>query len=505
VEQLLRILFVTAEVTPFARTGGLGDVNGALPLVLAAQGHDVRVVMPLYQTIRDRGFPLTQTLADLQVPLVFGTRTARVWQGRLGGQDRQEEDCKEVPVYFIQQDEYFARPGLYGTETGDYPDNPFRFTFFCRAALALAERLEWFPHVFHCHDWHTGLVPAYLRFLPGLDPRISAAGSLFTIHNLAYQGWFLPWAFGIIGLPLTLFQPAGIEFFGGINFMKAGLRYADQLSAVSPSYAEEICTPELGYGLDGVLRERRDVLTGILNGADYKAWNPEADSLIAAPYKAADLSGKVTCKTALLRTYGLPEDSATPLIGMVSRLVDQKGVDLLAAAMNRLLALNARMVILGSGEARYEEQFTTLARTHPERLGVRLGFNDALAHQIQAGSDCVLMPSRYEPCGLTQLYSLRYGTIPIVRATGGLRDTVVPFDPTTGQGTGFVFTEPSADALIAAVQTAVEASTDQQAWQRLMRNAMAQDFSWNRSAARYLSLYHRVVAARQPNTMPLSA
>ena len=239
----LRILFISAEVTPFARTGGLGDVNGALPPVLAAQGHDVRVVMPLYQTIRDREWPLTQTVADLQVPLVFGVRQAQVWQTALSGQMGTEP---EAPIYFIEQGEYFARPGLYGAETGDYPDNALRFVFFCRAALALAERLQWFPHIFHCHDWHTGLVPAYLRFLPGLDSRISTANSVFTIHNLAYQGWFPAWAFGLTGLPWLLFQPAGVEFLGFMNFMKTGLVYADQLSTVSPSYAEEICTPEFG-------------------------------------------------------------------------------------------------------------------------------------------------------------------------------------------------------------------------------------------------------------------
>lgn len=487
-DQRLRILFVTAEVTPFARTGGLGDVTGTLPKELAALGHDVRIVMPLYQTVRERAFPLTQVLPDLQVPMVVGNRTARVWQSHL-----HEQEDRSVPVYFVEQDDYFARPELYGNEAGDYPDNALRFLFFCRAALALAEGLDWFPHVFHCHDWHTALVPAYLRFLPGLPPQLSAAATLLTIHNLAYQGQFPAWIFGVTNLPLSLFQPEGVEFFGGMNFMKAGLRYADQLTTVSPSYAEEICTPELGFGLDGVLRERRAALTGILNGADYQTWNPATDPLIAVRYDAADLSGKAICKTALLRAYGLPEEPATPLIGMISRLVDQKGVDLLAEAANRLLALKLRLVILGSGDVGYEQRFTELAQMHPERIGVRLDFDDVLAHQIQAGSDCILMPSRYEPCGLTQLYSLRYGTIPIVRAVGGLRDTVVPFNPVTGQGTGFVFEEASAEGLLEAVRTALKVSGDRDVWQQLMRNAMAQDFSWARSAARYLSLYRRSV------------
>jgi starch synthase len=500
-EPALRILFVTAEVTPFARTGGLGDVNGTLPKILAESGHDVRVVMPFYQTVRDGAFPMTELLTDLQVPLVIGTRVVRVWQGQLPG---QEESSAHVPVYFIEQDDFFARPGLYGTETGDYPDNAMRFIFFSRAALALAERLEWFPHVFHCHDWHTALIPAFLRFLPGLDSRMTSAASVFTIHNFAYQGVFPSWALAFTGLPFSLFQTDGVEFFGFMNFMKAGLCYAAQLTTVSPTYADEISTPEFGFGLDGAVRARRHALVGILNGADYAVWNPETDPRIEACYSAADLSGKAACKTALLRTYGLPADSHTPLIGFISRLVDQKGIDVLAGALNSLLGLNLRLVILGSGDPRYEQFLSWQARAYPERIGVRIGFDEPLAHQIEAGSDGFLMPSRYEPCGLNQIYSLRYGTIPIVRATGGLRDTVVPFDPATGQGTGFLFQEPTPHALVAAVQTALNVFADQTAWQRLIQNAMAQDFSWTRSAAQYIDLYRQVVAGKQQASPSLS-
>ena len=492
-EEPLRILFVTPEVTPFARTGGLGDVTGALPKALAALGHDVRVVMPLYQTVRDGAFSVTELLADLQVPLAIGNRTARVWQGHL---PEREESSARVSVYCIEQDEYFARPGLYGSENGDYPDNAVRFTFFCRAALALAGRLDWFPHIFHCHDWQTALIPAWMRFLPGLDPRLSAAATVYTVHNLAYQGLFPVWAFPLTGLPPILFQPAGVEFLGFVSFTKTGLLYADALTTVSPTYAEEICTPEFGFGLDGVLRTRRDALVGILNGADYAVWNPEHDPFLAARYNAADLRGKTICKAALLRTFNLPEDLDIPLIGMISRLVDQKGIDLLAAALDRLLTLNLRLVILGSGYAPYEEFLTALGRTYPQKIGVRLGFDDALAHQIEAGSDCFLMPSRYEPCGLNQIYSLRYGTIPIVRATGGLRDTVVPFNPATSQGTGFVFQQATGDALLAAVSEAVRVFADRAAWHRLLQNAMAQDFSWGRSAARYVDLYRQALAGK---------
>ena len=496
----LRILFVTTEVTPFARTGGLGDVCGSLPTALTALGHDVRVLMPLYQSLRDQQVPMTPVLIDLEVPLVFGTRRARVWQGQLpSGAEASDSQSPIVPVYFIEQDDYFARPRLYGDANGDYPDNPLRFLFFARAALALPERLAWFPHVVHCHDWHTGLIPAFLRFLPGLDPRMGEARTIFTIHNLAYQGSFPAWVFGATGLPASLYQPSGVEFYGGMNFMKAGLVYADRVTTVSPTYADEICTPAGGFGLDGVLRERREVLSGIVNGADYTIWNPATDPQLAAPYTTTDLAGKVTDKLALLRTFGLPEDAKTPVLSMVTRVVDQKGVDIVADAMGRLLALNVRFVMVGSGEARYEQMFTDWARRAPERIGVRLGFSDAVAHQIQAGSDMLLLPSRYEPCGLTQLYALRYGTIPIVHGVGGLKDTVVPFVSSTGQGTGFVFEESTADALLGSVVRALSVYGEKATWSRLMQNAMRQDFSWDRSAARYVSLYRQVAPARQPS------
>ncbi len=316
----MRILFISAEVAPFARTGGLGDVVGALPKALAALGHDVRVVMPLYQTVRDNNFSLTGLLTDLQVPFILGNRTARVWRSVLPEQDT---DAAQVPVYFIEDDQFFARPGLYGDDNGDYPDNALRFTFFCSAVLALATRLDAFPQVFHCHDWRTALIPAYLRAFPWLDPRLATTVTVYTVHNLAYKGTFPAWAFPLTGLPPTLFQSDGIEFFGALNLMKAGLLYADALTTVSPGYAEEIRTPELGNGLDGLLRARGESLTGILNGADYTVWSPEHDARIAAHYDATDLTGKAECKKALLQAFMLPTDLDVPLIGMISRLVDQ--------------------------------------------------------------------------------------------------------------------------------------------------------------------------------------
>ncbi|MGE0680719.1 MAG: glycogen synthase, partial [Candidatus Binatia bacterium] len=346
-------------------------------------------------------------------------------------------------------------------------------------------------------DWHTGLVSAYLRFLPWPAPQLATAATVLTIHNLAYQGVFPASIFGATGLPSRLFRPTGMEFYGNVNFMKAGLYYADRLTTVSPTYAEEICTSEFGHRLDGVLRERRNVLTGIVNGADYNVWNPTTDSALAATYTANDLNGKATCKLALLRMFGMVEDLESPLLGMVTRLTDQKGVDLVLQTLERLFALDANLVILGSGERQYEGFLAALARRYPNRLGVRLGFNDTLAHQIQAGSDCLLMPSRFEPCGLTQMYAMRYATIPIVRATGGLKDTVTPFDPTTRQGVGFVFTEATADVLLETVRTALSVFADKSTWRQLQRNAMASDFSWNRSAARYIELYRQVIEEKQ--------
>lgn len=489
----LRILFVASEVGPFARTGGLGDVIGALPKALAALGHDVRILMPLYQQVRDGGFPLTSLLSELQVPDVAGNRAAQVWQGFLPS---STETAPTVPVYFLEQDDYFSRPGLYGDDTGDYPDNAARFTFFCRSALLLALRLEWFPDVFHCHDWQSALIPAYLRVFPWLDTRLSAAATVYTIHNMAYQGVFPAWMFPVTGLPPPLFQPAGVEFLGGVNFMKAGLLFADALTTVSPTYAEEICTPEFGSGLEGVLQTRREVLTGILNGADYSIWSPEHDPLLSTHYDATDLAGKRACKRDLLRTCHLPDDVDTPLIGMISRLVDQKGFDLVAAALERLLAMDVRFVVLGAGTQPYEELLTTLSARYPHKFAVRLGFDNALAHQIEAGSDCFLMPSRYEPCGLNQIYSLRYGTIPIVRSTGGLKDTITPFDVATGEGTGFVFEQAHGDALVSAVTQALQVFADPSAWRRLMGNAMRQDFSWGRSAEQYAQLYTQAMAKR---------
>jgi starch synthase len=452
--------------------------------------------MPLYQAVWHGGFALTQLLPELVVPLPTGNRSAGVWQHALPVSSSSPDPAVTVPVYFIEDDAYFARPGLYGDASGDYDDNAQRFSFFCRAVLELLRHLDDFPQVVHCHDWATALLPAYRRFLAGTEAGYATLAMVYTIHNLAYQGLFPASMLPVTGLPQTLFHPDGVEFYGQLNFAKAGLQYADFLTTVSPSYAEEICTPELGAGLDGVLRQRRAVLVGILNGVDYEVWNPETDPALPAPYSAADPTGKSLCKAAVLQAFALDKEPQLPLFGMISRLVDQKGLDLLAAILPTLLQLDLRLVILGAGETRYQVILQEQARAFPDRLGFRMGFDDTLAHQIEAGSDCFLMPSRFEPCGLNQLYSLRYGTIPIVRATGGLRDTVIPFDPVSGIGTGFVFSEATAAAFLAAVQQALAVFADRITWQRLRRNAMAEDFSWQQSALRYVDIYRRAMEGK---------
>ena len=491
-EAFLRILFVTPELAPFARTGGLGDVTSALPKALAALGHDVHIVMPYYQIIHERKDALSLVLQEVYVPLNIRAQTARVWHtsGHLHA-------ASNVLVYFIEQDNYFGRPALYGNEGGDYGDNAERYAFFCRAVLSLLRDLDWVPDIIHCHDWQTGLLPAYVRWLPGLHPHLYTIPTVFTIHNLAYRGIFPAEALSVTGLPGSLFHPDGIEFYGQLCLMKAGLFFADYLTTVSPTYAEEICTPEFGEGLDGVLNLRRAALSGILNGIDDEVWNPETDTAIAARYSMSNLSGKAACKTALLNMFGLSDEPSRPLMGIISRLVEQKGIDLLAQALDALLNLDFCLVILGTGDLRYQDFLAAQARRHPDRIGVSFEFNDTLAHQIEAGSDCFLMPSRYEPCGLNQMYSLRYGTIPIVRATGGLRDTVVPYRVANGEGTGFVFQDATAEALIESVQEMRSVFKDHIAWHQLMCNAMVQDFSWTQSAYSYLSLYQQAVEGRQ--------
>jgi starch synthase len=486
----MAILFVVSEAAPFARTGGLGDVAGALPKALAKLGHDVRLIMPLYRAVDVARHEIGAVATGLTVPVGSGAATVDVLAGRLAG---------GVPAYFVRHDPSFARDGLYLTPSGDdYPDNAERFALFCRASADACRALGFRPDIVHAHDWQAALLPVYLKTLLRGDPFYAETRSVFTIHNLGYQGLFPPGALRRVGLSADLFTPAALEFFGRVNLLKGALVFADVLTTVSKRYSQEIQEPEQGFGLEGVLKERRNDLYGILNGIDPEEWNPAIDPHIAARYSAADLSGKAVCKQDLQRRFRLPTREGVPLLGVISRLVPQKGLDLLQGVLDELLALDVQLVVLGSGDKALESGFVEVAARHPSRVGVRIGFDTPLSHQIEAGADLFPMPSRYEPCGLNQMYSLAYGTIPIVRATGGLDDTIVPFDPDTGEGNGFKFREPSEAALLEAIRTALDVFGRKAQWGRLVANAMAADFTWDRSAGEYERLYRMALRRKGP-------
>jgi starch synthase len=479
-----RILMAASEVAPLAKTGGLGEVLGTLPQALSELGASVHVVLPAYTTI-DWSAVQSEGTATLEVPAGSSRREVTLKTVRTGG---VRHSC-------IVADDYYGRDYLYGGRDGDYADNAERFAFFSHVVLALAERLDPTPDILHCHDWQTALVPVLTRAAG--DSRFVAMRSVFTIHNLGYQGLFPATDWPLLGLDASYFTPSALEFYGQINFLKGGLLFADALTTVSQRYAEEILGPEQGHGLDGVLRQRRAALHGILNGVDYARWDPAHDPHLIAPYGPGDLTGKAHCKAALQQSFGLPLAPRTPLFGMVTRLADQKGLDILTEAFPDLLRLDLQLVILGSGDAHYERLLAAEARRAPDRVAVRIAFDEAAAHQVEAGADAFLMPSRYEPCGLNQMYSLRYGTVPVVRITGGLDDTVSDYDPATGHGNGFKFTAYTADALLAAVRRALEVYNRRAEWRRLMATGMACDFSWQRSAQQYLALYHRLLAAER--------
>lgn len=479
----LRVLVCASEVVPFAKTGGLADVAGALPKALAALGHDARVALPRYGSIdlagvgaRPVGEPFT---------VVMGAEPAQVQVYESGA-------IPGVPAYLVDCPKYFDRPGLYGQA-----DDVERFALFCRGLLEFLRRGEWQPQVIHANDWQAGLLPVYLRKTYAKDPRMASVATLFTIHNLAYQGVFGADVLYRIGLDESLFTLNGLEFYGQVNLMKGGLEFADLLNTVSETYSKEIQTPEFGERLDGVLAARRADLFGVLNGLDYDEWNPATDPHLAAPYSRDDPRPKAENKAALQRRLGLPVRPETPLLGLVSRLATQKGVDLLAEAMPHLLQLGVQLALLGTGEQEYHDLLSRLAQQHPRQVGLVLGFDNPLAHQIYAGSDLFLMPSRYEPCGLGQMISLRYGTIPVVRHTGGLADTIVDLTQNPERGNGFSFREPTALAFFGALARALLTLGAPQTWQRVVARAMACEFSWQRSAQAYVELYQRALSRRR--------
>jgi starch synthase len=488
----VRILFVASEGLPFSKTGGLADVIEALPRALVALGHDVAVVLPRY-----RGTNVaTVLIPSLTVSMGGQLHFPAVDDGGvIGG----------VRYFFVDDAAYFDRDALYGGPTGDYPDNAERYSEFCRAAIEIAKNV-WPPDVIHCHDWQAALVPVLLRTAYAADPVAKNFPVVFTIHNIGYQGLFRREVLARADIPASTFHLGGIEFFGNVNLLKGGLVYSDYLTTVSRKYAQEIQTPEFGNGLDGVVRTRADRLVGIINGVDYTAWNPETDKLIAARYSVKDLGGKQVCKQALLERFALPlDDVSRPLIGIVSRFADQKGFDLIAERAHELMQENMNLVVLGTGDRKYEELFRALAAAYPGRAGVKIAYDETVAHQIEAGSDMFLMPSRYEPCGLNQIYSLKYGTVPIVRATGGLDDTIESFDLESGTGTGFKFEEYSGSALVRCVQRALQLYEDERIWKRIQLNGMAKDFSWKGSAVEYAKVYEAARAVRGSGQIASSA
>jgi len=477
----VRILICSSEAVPFAKTGGLADVAGALPKALSGLGHDVRLGVPKYASAykdRIRG----RNVATVQVPLGKVTLRVAIQESKRGG---------DFPAYLVVSDKHFRRDSLYG-----YPDDAERFIVFQRAIIELLRTGDWLPDVIHCNDWQTGLIPVYLRTVYAQDPRLGRVSVAYTVHNLAYQGEFAPGTMELAGLPAGLFNMHQLEFWGKMNFMKGGLVFAEVLNTVSPSYSREIQTPEFGAGLDGVLRGKKDVLFGILNGIDLDEWNPATDKYIRAHYDAGSRAKKPENKPSLQKAVNLPQRDV-PVFGMVSRLAAQKGLDILIEALPQIFENEVQIVILGSGDPEYHQALKQAQKKWPGKLHAEVGvFSEPLARLIYAGSDFFLMPSHYEPCGLGQMNSMRYGTIPIARSTGGLADTVFEFDPVTGRGNGVVFSEYSASAFSDAVERALVVRSQPAAWDRLMANAMAEDCSWRRSAERYLELYQRALLLR---------
>lgn len=490
----MKIVLVASEGVPFAKTGGLADVTGALPRALESRGHTVSLFLPCHRSAWSAGPELVGTGLTLHVPVGSDHLEAFVHESRLPGSN--------VPVFLIDRPTFFDRDELYQVEGKDYSDNCARFVFFDRAVLEAIRRLGLQPDLIHCNDWQTGLIPAYLKTLYRQVPDLASAGTLMTIHNLAYLGLFWHWDMRLTGLDWSLFHYKALEFHGRLSFMKAGLVFADMLSTVSPTYAQEIQTPLLGCGLDGLLRERNADLRGIINGIETETWSPAHEPMLARRYDRANVrAGKAACKAWLQETAGLPIRSEVPLLAQLGRLVPQKGWDLLAEIADRLLDLDVQLIVLGTGQPKYQRLLEKLQRRHDGKLRAYLGFDDDLAHQIEAGADLFLMPSLYEPCGLNQLYSLAHGTVPLVRSTGGLADTVVNTSPQTladRSANGFVFVEPTAEALWAAIEAALATWQDRVTWECLVRNGMEADWSWNHSAGEYERLYGEILRRVQP-------
>ncbi len=491
----MKILIATSEAVPFAKTGGLADVCGALPVALRKLGHEPIVIMPAYRVALDCGQPIRESGIGLEVHIGSKTVGGSLLESQLPDSD--------VPVYLVKQDDYFGRPGIYGEGGGEYTDNCERFVFFCRSVIEALRYLNPSVDVVHCNDWTTGLIPAYLKIEYSAVPGYDHIASLFTVHNLAYQGTFWHWDMLLTGLDWKYFNWHQMEFYGDLNLLKTGLVFADAISTVSPTYAREIQSAPLGCGLEGLLRKRSADLSGIINGIDDQCWNPATDQFLGHHYDADSfVQGKAACKAALQNELGLATDPHKPLVGLIGRLAGQKGLDLVLPLIEQWAPQGqVQWALLGTGESHLEQRLRELAGQFPQTVATTIGFSEPLAHRIEAGADIFAMPSSYEPCGLNQLYSLRYGTVPVVRKTGGLADTVVDANDESlaaGTATGFQFQDRSTGALATALRRACDMfNNDRATWERLIRTGMAQDFSWKNSARQYVELYERIAAARR--------
>ncbi|MBU1693987.1 MAG: glycogen synthase GlgA [Verrucomicrobia bacterium] len=480
----MRVLYAASEIMPFASTGGLADVGAGLPKALLARNTEISRIMPLYRRVAEGGFALKDTGLRLDIPVGFQMHQAEVWY------------ANDPPprTYFIRRDEYFDRSQLYSLPERDYDDNFDRFVFFQKAIVSLIDTLQWHPDVVHCSDWQTGLVPLFLRHGLQGSGRKQTERTVFTIHNLAYQGLFPGLHYSLTNLPFYCFNMDCAEFYGSINCIKAGITSANLVTTVSHTYAQEIRTEEYGCGLHDILAQMGGRLAGVVHGVDYSLWNPAVDPHLAQSYEPDNLDGKKTCKEELIRLMGLTIAADAPLIGMVTRLVDQKGLDILAEAMPKLMKADMGFVLLGAGQDKYQKLCLEWASLWPGRFAARLGYDNPLSHKIEAGADIYMMPSRFEPCGLNQLYSLKYGTIPIVHTTGGLDDTIQDIDSEGREGTGFKFRTYTPEGLLHAVNRALALYRRREIWTSVVRRAMAQDFSWDRAAEEYLRIYQQIMS-----------
>ncbi|MDD2829488.1 MAG: glycogen/starch synthase [Sulfuricurvum sp.] len=485
----LNILFAASEVVPFAKTGGLADVAGALPKALRALGHDVRLVMPRYYIVDREKYSLRLMEGSLGVPMgTMGEMWAGVYEGVLPATD--------IPIYFIDYEHYFGRSGLYDENGEGFSDNDNRFLFFSRAVMQLAKKLHFHPDVIHANDWHTAAIPMMLNTLYAYDPHFAYTGSLLTIHNLQHQGKFYKGVMDVLGIGWEHYFE--LEEHGSINLLKGGIVHADAISTVSSKYAQEIRTAEFGWGLEGLIDINSYKLHGILNGVDYEEWSPAVDSMISYHFDIDDMMGKGMCKNTLQQLFNLPQRGEIPLIGFVGRLAEQKGIELIASSIHKLLEMDIQIVMLGAGEKWAESFFSEIAGMYPHKFGCFIGYRNDIAHQIEAGSDLFLMPSLFEPCGLNQIYSLRYGTLPIVRATGGLDDTIENYHNDGEHGNGFKFHDATPEALINTVGWAVYTwYNDHDGFKKMQHNAMSQRYDWEGAAHEYESLYRRIIHGRK--------